>query len=216
MDAYIQLPINGECFNSLDENVFIEDEEPSNPLYFDICPDWYRIAKELMKRKINAANIDASYSCPRFTFATVAWCISRHGLWFSIEPIKHISQFKILNVNKYAKYLPYKEYYSYAIMAKNQLQYSARESLPDFGSETYLQPIYTTKIDRCIVLAMGSYGACQDMLRACFNRTLKSDYRLIKHKDFMSELYKPFRVQYVCPKRKIEMKGNDAKRRKIV
>ena len=112
--------------------------------------------------------------------------------------------------------MPYKEYYSYVIMAKNKFQYSARDSLPDFGSETYLQSIYTTKIERCIVLAMGSYGACQDMLRACFNRTLKSDYRLIKHKDFMSELYKPFRVQYVGPKRKMEMKGNVAKRRKIV
>jgi hypothetical protein len=177
MNSYIQYPINGECFSSLDEHTFLEDEQPSKPLYFDIFLDFNRVTKARINLKIKAANIDACYSCPRFTFATVAWCISRQGLWFSIEPIQHISQFKILNVNKYAKYLPYEEYYSYVIEAKNKFQYLARESWPEFGSETYLQSIYTTKIDRCIVLAMGSYGACNEMLRACFNRTLKSDYK---------------------------------------
>ena len=217
MNSYIQFPQNGECFSSLDnEHIFLEDVEPGKPLYFDICPDFRRIVKELFRRKINVANIDACNSCPRFTFVTVAWCISRQGLWFSIEPIKSVSQFELLNVNKYAKYLPYEEYYKYVIDAKRKFQHMDRESWPEFGCETYLQTMYTTKIYRYIVLAKGSYGACQDMLRACFNRTLKSDYRLIKHKDFMSELYKPFRVQYVGPKRKMEMKGNVAKHRKIV
>jgi hypothetical protein len=60
-----------------------------------------------------------------------------------------------------------------------------------------------------MVLAKDQYGACLHMLRACFKRTLKSDHNLIKHEEFMSELSKPFRVQYVCPKRKMELNGKN-------
>jgi hypothetical protein len=201
MGSFIKFPNDGECFNSMDsEHKFLEDREPDKPLYFDISPDFTRITKALINRKINTANLNSCYSCPRFTFVTVAWCISRPGIWFSIEPIIDISQFKSLKVNKYAKYLPYNEYYKYVIDAKRQLHYLACESWPEFGSEIYLQAIYSSKIHRCIVLAKGHYGACLDMLRACVDRTLKSGHNLIKHEEFMSELYKPFRVQYVCPK----------------
>jgi hypothetical protein len=137
MNSYIQFPQNGERFSSLDhEHIFLEDVEPGK------------------------------HSCPRFTFVTVAWCISRQGLWFSIEPIKSVSQFELLNVNKYAKYLPYEEYYKYVIDAKRKFQHMDRESWPEFGCETYLQTMFTTKIYRCIVLAL------MELVKICYEHVL--------------------------------------------
>ena len=56
--------------------------------------------------KIDKLNEHTSHSCKKSTFVTVAWCITRPGLWFSIEPIENINQFQRLFTNIWAKFLP--------------------------------------------------------------------------------------------------------------
>jgi hypothetical protein len=76
-------------------------------------------------------------------------------------------------VSEYLKeILPYNEYYNYVIDAKRQFHYLACESWPEFGSEIYLQTIYSSKIHRSIVLVSlcflyycfwCNYGACLEI-----------------------------------------------------
>ena len=130
------------------------------------------------------------------TFVTVAWCITKPGLWFSIEAIANINQFKRVITNIWAKFLPDDQYYQYVIQARSQGRYEDVSDWPKLGTETYLRCINDIDIHRCIILAKGTYQQCQDKLGCALVRTLKDNSRLSVHNiKYMSEFFEPFRVK---------------------
>ena len=146
--------------------------------------------------KIDKLNANTSHSCKKSTFVTVAWCITRPGLWFSIEPIENINQFQRVVTNIWAKFLPDNQYYQYVIQARLQGRYEDVTEWPKLGTETYLKQLNNKDIHRCIILAKGSYQECQDKLGCALARTLKDNSRLSVHNTtFMSEYFEPFRVR---------------------
>ena len=127
---------------------------------------------------------------------SVAWCITRPGLWFSIEPIENINQFQRVVANIWARFLPDNQYYQYVIQARLQGRYEDVTEWPKLGTETYLKQLNNKDIHRCIILAKGSYQECQDKLGCALVRTLKDNSRLSVHNTtFMSEYFEPFRVR---------------------
>ena len=68
--------------------------------------DFAQEFKSNLNEKIDKLNANTSHSCKKSTFVTVAWCITRPGLWFSIEPIENINQFQRVVTNIWAKFLP--------------------------------------------------------------------------------------------------------------
>ena len=110
-------------------------------------------------------------------------------------------------------YWPYDQYYKYVIQARENGRYSNREDWPELGQETYLLSLYTQNIHRCLVLAKGSYSACQVMLGGCFRKTLKSNHNLLIRANYMGEIDHPFRVTYNGGKRKIDT-NNDVPSKK--
>ena len=67
--------------------------------------------KSNLNEKIDKLNENTSHSCKKSTFVTVAWSITRPGLWFSIEPIENINQFQRVVTNIWARFLPENQYY---------------------------------------------------------------------------------------------------------
>ncbi len=71
----------------------------------------------------------------------MAWCITKPGLWFSIEAIANINQFKRVITNIWTKFLPDDQYYQYVIQARSQGPYEDVTDWPKLSTETYLRCI---------------------------------------------------------------------------
>jgi hypothetical protein len=92
--------------------------------------------------------------------------MSRPGLWFSIEPIFDVRQFKSSPGNKWAKFCTYDEWLIYIKPTLEKRKYTDMMEWPQFGKKVFLQTVYSDQIRGCIVLAKGTYVACNFMLNA--------------------------------------------------
>ena len=104
------------------------DESFSEPLGYELglgveFMDFDHEFKYNLHNTIDNLNANTSHFCKKVTFVTVAWCITKPGLWFSIEAIANINQFKRVITNIWAKFLPDDQYYQYVIQARSQGRY---------------------------------------------------------------------------------------------
>jgi len=200
---------------------FIEDEAFGEPLGYDIGDDMNFIVnyKQQIYSNIDTLNKNFCYSSKRVIFVLVAWCITRPGLWFGIEPIENVNQFKRVKVNMWAKFLSDSECYQYVVKARLKGLYEHETDWPKFGTETYLDSIYNQFKTRCVILAKGTYNECEDIVGVALVRTLRDNSKLSVHNTTcMSEFSKPFRVNYsdVVKKRKISSEIVDSKNLKRI
>jgi hypothetical protein len=79
--------------------------------------------------------------------------MSRSGLWFSIEPLFDVKQFKSSPGNKWAKFCTYDEWLIYIKPTLEKRKYTDMMEWPQFGKEVFLQTVYSDQIRRCIVLS---------------------------------------------------------------
>ncbi len=128
-----------------------------------------------MNEKIDKLNANTSHCCKKSTFVTVAWCITRPSLWFSIEPIENINQFQRVVTNIWAKFLPDNQYYQFVIQARLQGRYEDVTEWPKVGTETYLKQLNNKDIHRCIEKFLWNYlkNLCFNLKHLWYNRRPK-------------------------------------------
>jgi hypothetical protein len=155
-------------------------------------------------------------------YAIVNWCVSRPGLWYTIEPIHEISQFKSREPKQNEYYVKFGTHgLTYPRWARGQgIKYEkmfinfTSKPVPHTYNELYLQPILRTKFERCVLLFIGSFKACREkigpyleksiqpsMIRDYPNEynwpaigpSLNKSFRIVANKEYLDEFLRPFR-----------------------
>lgn len=104
-------------FNSDDENKDISEIEGPFPSYKEAYKNkiLHNLKRDFVvnnRRKIDKIidkinEITPKASVSDYEYVTVAWCVSRPGGWFGIEPIKEVGQFFYFTRSQWARFLSY-------------------------------------------------------------------------------------------------------------
>jgi hypothetical protein len=93
-----------EAFDKIEVQPFKDDEILAA---YSECSGWNYLHDRRLNTKIDQLVSCSCFSFEKCVFATIAWCMTRPGSWFSIEPILDVTQFKSSPLNQWSRFCTY-------------------------------------------------------------------------------------------------------------